>query len=59
MYAIVSTGGKQLKVENGTVIVVEKLDAEPGTSVDLEVVFLADGTEIVVDPAKLAAATVK
>ena len=28
MYAIIVTGGKQYKVENGDVIYVEKLDAE-------------------------------
>ena len=31
MYAIIETGGKQLKVEEGQVIYVEKLDAEEGS----------------------------
>ena len=35
MYAIIETGGKQYRVENGDVIYVEKLDAE----VDSEVTF--------------------
>ena len=35
MYAIIETGGKQYRVENGAVIYVEKLDAE----VDAEVTF--------------------
>ena len=35
MYAIIVTGGKQYRVENGDVIYVEKLDAE----VDAEVTF--------------------
>ena len=35
MYAIIETGGKQYRVENGDVIDVEKLDAE----VDAEVTF--------------------
>ncbi|HQB32108.1 MAG TPA: 50S ribosomal protein L21 [Erysipelotrichaceae bacterium] len=35
MYAIIETGGKQIRVEEGSVIYVEKLDAE----VDSEVVF--------------------
>ena len=30
MYAIIETGGKQLKVEEGQVIYVEKLDVEAG-----------------------------
>ena len=35
MYAIIETGGKQYRVENGDVIYVEKLGAE----VDTEVTF--------------------
>ncbi len=35
MYAVIETGGKQLKVEAGAEIFVEKLDAEP----EQEVVF--------------------
>lgn len=58
MYAIVATGGKQLKVSTGDVVTVEKLDAAPGETVKLDVIFLADEGEIVVDPAKLAAASV-
>ena len=30
MYAIIETGGKQYKVQNGDVIYIEKLDAEAG-----------------------------
>ena len=36
MYAIVKCGGKQYKVEKGTNIKVEKIDAEVGSKVDLE-----------------------
>lgn len=32
MYAIIETGGKQLKVEEGSVIYVEKLDVEEGST---------------------------
>ena len=32
MYAIIETGGKQLKVEEGSVIYVEKLDVNEGDS---------------------------
>ncbi len=35
MYAIIETGGKQYRVENGDVIYIEKLDAE----VDSEITF--------------------
>ena len=58
MYAIVATGGKQLKVAAGDVVVVEKLDALVGASVTFDVIFLADDDQIVVDSAELASATV-
>lgn len=58
MYAIVATGGKQIKVAAGDVVVVEKLDAEVGSSVTFDVIFLADDDQIVVDPSELASATV-
>ena len=44
MYAVLKTGGKQYKVAVDDVIVVEKLAAEAGDSVDLdEVLMLGDG----------------
>jgi large subunit ribosomal protein L21 len=36
MYAIVKTGGKQYRVENGQTLLVERLAAEQGSSVNLE-----------------------
>lgn len=58
MYAVVKTGGKQLKVEQGTTEVVERLDAEVGSSITFPVLFVSDGDRIVSDPADAAAATV-
>jgi large subunit ribosomal protein L21 len=58
MYAVVSTGGKQLKVEKGTEAVVERLAAEVGETVTFDVLFVADGEDIVVDSDALATATV-
>lgn len=58
MYAVVSTGGKQLKVEKGTEAVVERLPVDVGGTVTFDVLFVADGADIVVDPDALAAATV-
>ena len=58
MYAVVSTGGKQLKVEEGTEAVVEKLDVGVGDTVDLDVLFVADDGQIVSDPDALAKASV-
>jgi large subunit ribosomal protein L21 len=44
MYAIVKTGGKQLKAAKDDVIIVEKLEGEPGTKIDLgEVLMVVDG----------------
>lgn len=40
MYAVIQTGGKQYKVAPGDTLVVERLDGEPGTSVDLNEVLL-------------------
>ena len=41
MYAIIVTGGKQLKVEVGQAIYIEKLDAEAGDKVTFyEIVFV-------------------
>ncbi len=40
MYAVVETGGRQYKVTKGQVIDVEKLDAEPGQTIELEKVLL-------------------
>lgn len=43
MYAIVKTGGKQYRVEQGEVLEVEKLEGEAGTSVELtEVLMVQD-----------------
>lgn len=47
MYAVFKTGGKQYKAEAGDIVRVEKLDAENGSSIELnEVLMVADGDEI-------------
>jgi large subunit ribosomal protein L21 len=47
MYAVIATGGKQYRVENGTILKVEKLDAEPGATVEFgEVLLIGDGDDI-------------
>ncbi len=48
MYAIIQTGGKQYKAAVGDEILVEKLDAEPGTEVSLDVLLVADGDTVTV-----------
>ena len=52
MYAIVKTGGKQYRVEEGQSLVVERLPDDEGATVTLEpVMFRSD--DVVVDPAGL------
>jgi len=47
MYAVIATGGKQYRVENGTVLQVEKLDAEPGATIEFgEVLLVGNGDDI-------------
>ena len=48
MYAIIATGGKQFKVEKDQIIKVEKLDANKGDKVTLDVVMLADDKHLTV-----------
>ncbi|MGE0725266.1 MAG: 50S ribosomal protein L21 [Alphaproteobacteria bacterium] len=43
MYAVIRTGGKQYRVAKDDVIVVEKLDGEPGAAVTLGDVLMVGG----------------
>ncbi len=46
MYAVIETGGKQYRVELGSELVVERLDATPGATINLDrVLLVADGTD--------------
>ena len=40
MYAVIATGGKQYRVQEGLVLRIEKLDAEAGASVEFGQVLL-------------------
>lgn len=42
MFAIMTSGGKQYKVQPGEVVFVEKLNAEDGEAVDFDVLMLSD-----------------
>lgn len=48
MYAIIETGGKQVKVEEGSTIFVEKLPVEAGESYTFDKVVLVSGDKTVV-----------
>ena len=43
MKAVVETGGKQYYVEEGSVLYVEKLDAEQGSKVNFDKVLMVNG----------------
>ena len=59
MYAILETGGKQYKVEAGSVIFVEKLDVAEGEKVTFDkVLAVADGDNVTVGAPVVAGATV-
>jgi large subunit ribosomal protein L21 len=59
MYAIIKTGGKQVKVSAGDIIHIEKLAANAGDAVKFDQVLLAsDGTNVQVGTPVLAGATV-
>ena len=47
MYAVVESGGKQYKVEEGTSLFVDRLDAKDGDKVTLRPVLFRDGDVIV------------
>jgi len=47
MFAVIRTGGKQYTVAKDDVIAVEKLDAEPGATLELgEVLMVGDGASV-------------
>ena len=48
MYAIIETGGKQVKVSEGSVIYVEKLDVEPGSTYTFDKVLMVGGENVTV-----------
>lgn len=52
MYAVVETGGKQYKVEQGTSLLVDRLDAKAGDKVALRAVMFRD-TEVIAAPKEL------
>src|SRR5438094_9738242 len=59
MYAVIETGGKQYRVELGTELEVERLEAEPGSSITLErVLLVADGDEATIGRPLVGDATV-
>jgi large subunit ribosomal protein L21 len=58
MYAIVKTGGKQYRVEEGQSLLVERLPVDDGGKVSLEPLLYVDGSSVV-DGADLAKVSVE
>ena len=59
MYAVVSTGGKQYRVEPGTTLAIERLAADAGATVTFDrVLLVGDGDETTVGTPTVAGATV-
>ena len=58
MYAIIATGGKQYKVEEGDVIRVEKLGVEAGQTVTFDQVLVVSDKETKVGPPTVDGASV-
>ena len=59
MYAIVQTGGKQYKVEQGDQIQVEKLDAEVGSEISFDTLLVSDDAGVKVGKPVLEGVIVK
>jgi len=46
MYALVEFKGKQYKAEKGGLLKVDRIDAEPGTAINIDTVLLVSGDSV-------------
>ena len=58
VYAVVRAGGRQEKVEVGTIVVLDRQKAKVGETLELPAVLFVDGDAVTVDADKLAKVTV-
>ena len=58
VYAIVKAGGRQEKVSVGDIVVVDRLSADAGETVQLPALLLVDGETVTSDAKALAKVTV-
>ena len=59
MYAVVSSGGKQYRVEPGCTFLMERLSSQPGASILFDrILLIGDGEEVTVGTPVVAGATV-
>ncbi len=54
VYAVVRSGGRQEKVEVGTIVTMDRIKADKDGNVELTPVLLVDGDKITTDAASLA-----
>ena len=54
VYAIVKAGGRQEKVAVGDVVVVDRLSAQAGSTIELPALLLVDGATVTTDASALA-----
>ena len=57
MYAVIKTGGKQYRVEEGQTLQVERL-GDAGSEVELQPVMVVDGDQVLATPGELSGASV-
>jgi large subunit ribosomal protein L21 len=60
MYALVEFKGRQYRAEKGSILRVDKIDAEPGSKLDIESVLLLskDGSDVAIGAPYVAGAKV-
>ena len=58
VYAVVRAGGRQEKVEVGTIVVLDRQQAKVGDKIELPAVLLVDGDAVTTDADELAKVTV-
>lgn len=58
MYAVIATGGKQYRVQQGQRLAVEQLGVDHGAEVQLTPVLIVDGDRVLATPSELAGASV-
>ena len=59
MYALMEFKGKQYRAEKGAILPVDKIDAEPGSQLDIESVLLVSGDTVSVGAPYVKGASVK
>ena len=59
MYAIVRAGGRQEKVSVGDTLIIDKVGAEVGDTVDLAALLLVDGSTVTADAESLSRVAVR